>query len=124
LTYQRRKGAKVESLAVVVLILFSVAFFAGPLAILLSAKKLTQGLEIKDGGLFKFINLLRKITLVILVILAFTTGFQFLTISGLPLIPRGTGLFAIVTSYIAFRREFFPQTFIVGSLLRKIRKDK
>ena len=113
-----------ESLAVVVLILFSVAFFAGPLAILLSAKKLTQELEAKDGGLFKFINLLRKITLVILVILALTIGFQFLTIGGLPLIPRATGLFAIITSYIALRREFFPQTFIVGSLRRKIRKDK
>ena len=111
-----------ESLAIVVLILFSIAFFAGPLAILLSAKKLTQRLESKGGG-FKFINLLRKLTLVILVILALTTGFQFLTISGLPLIPRATGLFAIVTSYIALRREFFPQTFIVGSLLRKLRKD-
>jgi hypothetical protein len=105
----------VESLAIVVLILFSIAFFAGPLAILLSAKKLTQRLESKGGGGFKFINLLRKFAL--------TTGFQFLTISGLPLIPRATGLFAIVTSYIALRREFFPQTFIVGSLLRKLRKD-
>jgi hypothetical protein len=113
----------VESLAIVVLILFSIAFFAGPLAILLSAKKLTQRLESKGGGGFKFINLLRKLALVILVILALTTGFQFLTISGLPLIPRATGLFAIVTSYIALRREFFPQTFIVGSLLRKLRKD-
>ena len=112
-----------ESLAIVVLVLFSIALFAGPLAILLSAKKLTQGLESKDGGVFKFINLLRKLTLVVLVILAFTTGFQFLTISGLPLVPRATGLFAIVTSYIALRREFFPQTFIVGSLIKKIRKD-
>lgn len=112
-----------ESLAIVVLILFSIAFFAGPLAILLSAKKLTQRLESKGGGGFKFINLLRKLILVILVILALTTGFQFLTISGLPLIPRATGLFAIITSYIALRREFFPQTFIVGSLLRKLRKD-
>lgn len=112
-----------ESLAIVILILFSIAFFAGPLAILLSAKKLSHKLESKDDGLFKFLNLLRKLTLIVLVILAFTTGFQFLTISGLPLIPRTTGLFAIVTSYIALRREFFPQTFIVGSLLRKLRKD-
>ena len=113
-----------ESLAIVILILFSIAFFAGPLAILLSAKKLTQGLELKGGSVFKFINLLRKFTLIVLVILAFTTGFQFLTISGLPLIPRATGLFAIITSYIALRREFFPQKFIVGSLLKKIRGNK
>jgi hypothetical protein len=124
LTYETRKGGKVESLAIIVLILFSIAFFAGPLAILLSAKKLTQGLELKGGSVFKFINLLRKFTLIVLVILAFTTGFQFLTISGLPLIPRATGLFAIVTSYIALRREFFPQKFIVGSLLKKIRGSK
>jgi len=113
-----------ESLAIVILILFSIALFAGPVAILLSAKRLTQSLESKNEGIFKVLNLLRKLTLVVLVILAFTTGFQFLTISGLPLVPRATGLFAIVTSYIALRREFFPQTFVVGSLVRKIRKDK
>ena len=113
-----------ESLAIVILILFSIALFAGPVAILLSSNKLTQGLESKDEGAFRVINLLRKLTLVVLVILAFTTGFQFLTISGLPIVPRATGLFAIVTSYIALRHEFFPQTFIVGSFVRKIRKNK
>lgn len=113
-----------ESLAIVILILFSIALFAGPVAILLSSNKLTQRLESKNEGAFRVINLLRKLTLVVLVILAFTTGFQFLTISGLPIVPRTTGLFAIVTSYIALRREFFPQTFIVGSLVRKIRKNK
>ena len=113
-----------ESLAIIILILFSVALFAGPVAILLSAKKLTQKLESKNEVILKVLNLLRRLILIVLVILAFTTGFQFLTISGLPLVPRATGLFAIVTSYIALRREFFPQTFIVGSLLRKIRKDK
>ena len=113
-----------ESLAIIIIILFSVALFAGPVAILLSAKKLTQKLESKNEGVFKVLNLLRRLILIVLVILAFTTGFQFLTISGLPIVPRATGLFAIVTSYIALRREFFPQTFIVGSLIRKIRKDK
>jgi hypothetical protein len=113
-----------ESLAIIIIILFSVALFAGPIAILLSAKKLTQKLESKNEGVFEVLNLLRRLILIVLVILAFTTGFQFLTISGLPIVPRATGLFAIVTSYIALRREFFPQTFIVGSFIRKIRKDK
>lgn len=77
-----------ESLAIVILILFSIALFAGPVAILLSAKRLTSKLSQKNcEGIFKVLNLLRKLTLVVLVILAFTTGFQFLTISGLPLVP-------------------------------------
>jgi hypothetical protein len=113
-----------ESLAIVIIFLFSIALFAGPIAILLSSKKLTQRLESKGEGVFKVLNLLRRLILIVLVILAFTTGFQFLTISGLPIVPRASGLFAIVTSYVALRREFFPETFIVGSLVKKIRRNK
>jgi hypothetical protein len=113
-----------ESLAIVIIFLFSIALFAGPIAILLTANFLTSRLTSKNEKVFRFIDFIRRIFIVVLVTLASIVGFQFLTISQLPFIPRTTGLFALVTSYIALRREFFPQTFIVGSLVRKIRKDK
>ena len=113
-----------ESLAIVIIFLFSIALFAGPIAILLTANVLTTRLTSKNEKVFKFIDFIRRIFIVVLVTLASIVGFQFLTISQLPFIPRATGLFALVTSYIALRREFFPQTFILGSLVRKIRKDK
>jgi hypothetical protein len=113
-----------ESLAIVIIFLFSIALFAGPIAILLTANFLTNRLPSKNEKVFRFIDFIRRIFLVVLVTLASIVGFQFLTISQLPFIPRATGLFALVTSYIALRREFFPKTFIVGSLVRKIRKDK
>jgi hypothetical protein len=113
-----------ESLAIVIIFLFSIALFAGPIAILLSANLLTNRLRSKNQKVFSFIDFIRRILLVALVTLASIVGFQFLTISQLPFIPRVTGLFALVTSYIALRREFFPQTFVVSSLLRKMRKEK
>jgi hypothetical protein len=113
-----------ESLAIVIIFLFSIALFAGPIAILLTANFLTSRLTSKNEKVFRFIDFIRRIFIVVLVTLASIVGFQFLIISQLPFIPRATGLFALVTSYIALRREFFPQTFIVGSLVRKIRKDK
>ena len=113
-----------ESLAIVIIFLFSIALFAGPIAILLTANVLTTRLTSKNEKVFRFFDFIRRIFIVVLVTLASIVGFQFLTISQLPFIPRATGLFALVTSYIALRREFFPQTFIVGSLVRKIRKNK
>ena len=113
-----------ESLAIVIIFLFTIALFAGPIAILLTANLLTNRLRSSDQKVSKFIDFIRRIFLVVLVTLASIVGFQFLTISQLPFIPRATGLFAIVTSYIALRREFFPQRFIVRSLIKKMRIGK
>jgi len=113
-----------ESLAIVIIILFSIALFAGPIAILLTAKTLTNRLNSKNERVLSFINFIRRVILMTLVTLAAIVGFQFLTISQIPLIPRAAGLFALVTSYIAIRREFFPQRFIVGSLIKRIPRGK
>jgi hypothetical protein len=113
-----------ESLAIVIIFLFTIALFAGPIAILLTTNLLTKRLRSSDEKVFKFIDFIRRIFLVVLVTLASIVGFQFLTISQLPFIPRATGLFALVTSYIALRREFFPQRFIVRSLMKKMRIGK
>jgi hypothetical protein len=113
-----------ESLAIVIIFLFSIALFAGPIAILLTANVLTTRLTSKNEKVFKFIDFIRRIFIVVLVTLASIVGFQFLTISQLPFIPRATGLFALITSYIALRREFFPKRFIVRSMIKKMRIGK
>jgi hypothetical protein len=37
----------------------------------------------------------------------------------LPFIPRLIGLFAVITSYIGLRREYFPEFFLMSDLFAK-----
>jgi hypothetical protein len=113
-----------ESLAVVIIILFLIALFAGPMAIVLTADQITKNLRSKDGNIFKFINLVRRLFLLVLVFLASIVGFQFLTLGELLMIPRVSGLFALVTSYIAIRREFFPNFLILRSFVKRLKNSK
>ncbi len=108
-----------ESLAIVVAALFLIAMFAGPIAIGLSSHVLVNALSGKPGIGFALLRFARKFLHLILVTLGTLVGVQFLIISGLPLFPRLVGLTAVVTSYIALRREYFPETFIVGDLLKR-----
>ena len=109
-----------ESLAIVVAVLFLIAMFAGPIAIGLSSDVLTRTLCGKSGFLFALLRFSRKFLHIILVTLGTLVGAQFLIISGLPLFPRLVGITAVVTSYIALRREYFPESFIVGDLLKRV----
>ena len=109
-----------ESLAIVVAALFLIAMFAGPIAIGLSSNVLVNALLGKPGIGFALLRLVRKFLHIILVTLGTLVGVQFLIISGLPLFPRLVGLTAVVTSYIALRREYFPETFIVGDVLKRV----
>jgi hypothetical protein len=148
-----------ESLAVVVAALLLIAVLAGPLAILLSSKRLTNFLksserldtpsassQLSSGSLgassassatselssdkkaatgasrnvkallLIIFNILRKIIHLLLVILGTIIGSQFLILQQLPLIPRLIGLFALITSYIGLRREYFPDKFFIRQL--------
>ncbi len=108
-----------ESLALVVTILFLIAVLAGPLSIALSSQFVKTRLETKSSLAIVIINLLRKFVHLILVAFGNLIGVQFLFIAGLPLIPRLIGLFSVVTSYIGLRREYFPDFFFVRDLLAK-----
>ena len=151
-----------ESLAVVVAALLLIAVLAGPLAILLSSKRLTNFLksserldtpsassQLSSGSLgassassassatselssdkkaasgasrnvkavlLIILNMLRKIIHLLLVTLGTIIGSQFLILQQLPLIPRLIGLFALITSYIGLRREYFPDKFFIRQL--------
>jgi len=108
-----------ESLALVVTILFLIAVLAGPFSIALSSQFVKSRLETKASLVIVLLNLLRKFVHLILVAFGNLIGVQFLFIAGLPLIPRLIGLFSVVTCYIGLRREYFPDFFFVRDLLAK-----
>jgi len=109
----------VESLAIVVIILFLIALFAGPLSIGLSSQFVKSRLETKASIAIVMLNLLRKFVHLILVAFGNLIGVQFLFINGLPIFPRLVGLFSIVTCYIGLRREYFPEFFFMRDLFAK-----
>jgi hypothetical protein len=108
-----------ESLAVVVAILFLIGMFAGPIAIALSSNLLTSALSGKPGFFYALLRFMRKFFHIVLVSLGTLVGAQFLGISGLPIFPRLIGLLAVITSYIALRREYFPEVRIIGNLFKR-----
>ena len=108
-----------ESLAIVVIVLFLIALFAGPLSIGLSSQFVKSRLETKASLAIVILNLLRKFVHLILVAFGNLIGVQFLFINGLPLFPRLVGLFSIVTCYIGLRREYFPEFFFMRDLFAK-----
>ena len=109
-----------ESLAVVVAMLFLIAIFAGPISIGLSSEYLIDSFSGKFGFIFSVIRFFRKSLHLICVTLGTLVGVQFLMISGLPLFPRLVGLAAVVTSYIGLRREYFPELFLVRNLFARV----
>jgi hypothetical protein len=109
----------VESLAIVVAILFLIALLAGPLSIALSSQFVKSRLETKASLAIVILNLLRKFVHLILVAFGNLIGVQFLFIAGLPLFPRLVGVFSIVTCYIGLRREYFPEFFFMRDLFAK-----
>ena len=109
-----------ESLAIVVIILFLIALLAGPLSIGLSSQFVKSRLDTTKASLvIVILNLLRKFVHLIFVAFGNLIGVQFLLISGLPLIPRLVGLFSVVTCYIGLRREYFPEFFFMRDLFAK-----
>ena len=108
-----------ESLAIVVIILFLIAMLAGPLSIGLSSQFIKSRLDAKASLAIVILNLLRKFVHLVLVAFGNLIGVQFLLISGLPLVPRLVGLFSVVTCYIGLRREYFPEFFFMRDLFAK-----
>ena len=109
-----------ESLAIVVVMLFLIALLAGPISIALSSKFLKSRLDSKASLGIVILNLIRKAIHLIVVAFGNLIGVQFLLIAGLPLIPRLIGLFAVVTCYIGLRREYFPEFFFASDLVAKL----
>jgi hypothetical protein len=109
----------VESLAFFVAILLLIALLAGPLSIALSSQFVKSRLETKASLVIVILNLLRKFVHFILVAIGNLIGVMWLFTAELPFIPRLIGLFALITSYIGLRREYFPEFFLMRDLFAK-----
>lgn len=107
-----------ESLAVVVAILLLIAVFAGPIAIAISAPRIKNFLNSKQGYFWTILKMLRLLLHFIATTLGFFVGSQLIGIA----VTAGKfiGLFAVVTSYIALRREYFPEIYFVKSLFNRL----
>jgi hypothetical protein len=77
-------------------------------------------IDTQSGFWFRVIGFIRSALHLLFVTLGTLIGVQFLILANLPVLTRIIGLGAIVTSYIALRREYFPTVFILRLLLEKM----
>ena len=107
-----------ESLAYLVVIIFMVTIFSGPFAIALTADRLVKFLNTKESVIWAIVNVIRKIVH----LLTITTG----VLLGMSLISMGVtgpkliGAYAIVCAYIALRREYFPDFYLLATIGNKL----
>lgn len=109
-----------ESLALLVAILFLIAIFAGPLAILLSSNRIKGFTESTSSPLFVLLSIARRFLHLLLILFGTVVGVQFGLLTDIPLGPRLIGLLSIATCYIALRREYFPDFYLLSRTLQVI----
>ena len=107
-----------ESLALFVAILFLADTLAGPLAILLTWGKLVEAINSRSNGLALALTVIRRLVHGFLVVIGLLIGGWLAYIAVTP--AKLFGIFSLVTSYIALRREYFPHVLIVKDLLARI----
>ena len=98
-----------ESLALLVAIMMLIALLGGPIAIGITRVKTEKTL----------LTVVRRVFHGFFVALSLWLGIIFFFSNELPLTPRLVGLYALVMSYIATRREYFPDVRIIAPLLAK-----
>ena len=107
-----------ESLAVLVAIIFLIAIFAGPFAIGLTSKSLKKFLISQTGLGWKVLDIIRKVLHIFAISIGTLVGFQLISLA----VTAGKmiGVLAVVTCYIALRREYFPEVYVFGNLIGKL----
>ena len=107
-----------ESLAYLVLIIFMITIFSGPLAISLTSRRLVKFLNSKEGLLWTIANVIRKIIHLLTITVGAFLGMSWLTmgVTG----PKLIGAYAIVCAYIALRREYFPDFHLLATIGNKL----
>jgi hypothetical protein len=91
---------------------------AGPIAILLTWGKLVRFISSQSKNVVLVLTLIRRIVHGFLVTIGLFVGtwLAFLAITPAKLF----GLFSIITSYIALRREYFPDFHLLAIVLNKV----
>lgn len=104
-----------ESLAMLVAILFLIDIFAGPIAILLTWGKIVGVIESRPKSLALALTVIRRLLHGFLVSVGLLIGGWLSYIAVTP--AKLFGIFSLITSYIALRREYFPEFFLTRELL-------
>jgi hypothetical protein len=99
-----------ESLALLVVIIFAIALLSPIIALLLTF------LHPKTP----ILNIIKKITQALFIALSLALGISFFINPSPNLAPLG--LYAVILSYLTLRREYFPHIKILKSLLKKIKR--
>lgn len=107
-----------ESLAVLIAVLFIIAIFAGPLAILISSPGIKELLDSKIGFFWMVLKIVRKVVHLLAITLGFMVGTQLIGVA----VSAGKliGVSAVITSYIALRREYFPDFHLLATIGNKL----
>ena len=98
-----------ESLALLVASLMFIALLGGPIAIGMTMIK-TESIHSTT---------IRRVLHGLFVTTSLWVGLMFLFSGQLPITPRLIGLYTLIMSYIATRREYFPDVRIIAPLLAK-----
>jgi len=103
-----------KSLAVLVLILFLIDIFAGPIAIALTWPKLVSAISSQSKNISLVLTVFRRLVHAFLVTIGIFIGSWFAYIAVTP--AKLFGIFSILTSYIALRREYFPDFYVLRNI--------
>jgi hypothetical protein len=107
-----------ESLAVIVLMLFLVDILAGPIAIALTWPKLVKAISSQSKIVSMVLTVLRLLVHGFLVTIGVLVGSWLVNIAETP--AKLLGIFSIITSYIALRREYFPDFHLLATIGNKL----
>ena len=107
-----------ESLAVLVLIIFLMSLLAGPAAIALTWSKLVTAISSQSRGLALVLTIFRRLVHGFLISIGLYLGSWLTVIAETP--AKVFGLFSVVTSYIALRREYFPDLHLFAMIGNKL----
>lgn len=99
-----------ESLVVLVTILFAIAIISGPIAIGIARIKVRTPLSL----------MFKRILHGLFILMGTMVGGQWILIPGLPLFPRLIGIASICLCYIGSRDEYFPNFRILSILTKKV----
>jgi len=107
-----------QSLAVLVLIIFLMGLLAGPAAIALTLSKLVTAISSQSRGLALVLTIFRRLVHGLLIIIGLFIGTWLVNIAVTP--AKLLGIFSIITSYIALRREYFPDFYLLARIGNKL----
>ena len=107
-----------ESLALLVAILFLVDIFAGPIAIALTWQRLVNAINSKSKNVSLVLTILRRIVHGFLITIGLFIGTWLSYIAVTP--AKLFGIFSLITSYIALRREYFPDFHLLATIGNKL----